>query len=156
LIIEALHQFHLDVPLVIIGKPTIYMNELLTIIQKYNMEKQVIFVHDVETVDLPAIYTMAEIFIYPSIFEGFGIPVLEALCSGTPVIASKGSCFEETGGLYSKYISPSDAEELGYTISQILSDTEMKNCMRKEGLIFSERFTDDKIANQLMKVYKSI
>jgi glycosyltransferase involved in cell wall biosynthesis len=71
-------------PLVVIGGKTDYLNEVKALVEKYKLTKSVQFLHNVETPDLPAIYNMAEIFIYPSIFEGFGIPILEALCSSTP------------------------------------------------------------------------
>jgi Glycosyltransferase len=156
LIIEAMYRSRLDIPLVVIGRPSDYMKDLKAMIQKNQMEKQVIFIHNAENEDLPAIYKSAEIFVYPSIFEGFGIPILEALCSGTPVISSTGSCFEETGGPFSKYINPYDADELGDVLSQILSDKASREYMKKEGLIFADNFTDNQIVQNLMKVYKSV
>jgi len=156
LIVEALHQKQLGIPLVIVGKPTSYVQEIRLLISKYQMEDQVLFIHDAETSDLPAIYALSEIFIYPSIFEGFGIPILEALCTGTPVISSTGSCFEETGGPFSLYINPESPEELGESISRVLSDSDLKNTMIKEGLAFSEKFSDQTIAQDLMDVYQSL
>jgi glycosyltransferase involved in cell wall biosynthesis len=156
LIVEALHRAKLNIPLVIIGKPTIYMNEIRALITKYKMEQQVLFIHDAITIDLPAIFSLSEIFIYPSFFEGFGIPILEALCVGVPVITSKGSCFEETGGLNSLYIDPFQADELGAAITSILSDKQSVQNMKKEGLLFSKRFSDTNIASNLMHVYQSL
>jgi len=156
IIVEALHRNKLDIPLVIIGKPTPYIDEIKALISKYQMEQQVTFIHHAETKDLPAIYTLAEIFIYPSVFEGFGIPILEALCTGTPVISSTGSCFEETGGILSRYINALDAGELGDAISQILNDSSLKENMKKEGLIFAEKFADQQVAQNLIEVYNSL
>jgi len=156
LIIEAMHRYRMDIPLVIVGKPTPYMTELNGLIQQYEMKKQVIFLHQVETEDLPAIYFLAEIMVYPSIFEGFGIPILEAIAMGTPVISSTGSCFEETGGPFSRYVNPQDADELGYVLTQLLSDKAGLSIMKKEGVSYSERFTDVRIAEQLIKLYKSL
>jgi glycosyltransferase involved in cell wall biosynthesis len=156
LIIEALFRKKLNIPLVILGKPTIYINELKSLISKYKMEQQVHFIHNAQTVDLPIIYSLSEIFIYPSIFEGFGIPILEALCTSTPVISSIGSCFEETGGFYSRYINPEDADDLGNAISQVLNDNSQRNIMKLKGIEFSNKFTDQKIAQNLMSVYQSI
>jgi glycosyltransferase involved in cell wall biosynthesis len=156
LIIEALYRFRLKIPLIIIGQTSPYLKELLSMIKKYRMEKQVFFIHSVDPADLPAIYSLAGLFIYPSIFEGFGIPILEALCSGIPVIASTGSCLEESGGPFSRYINPKDADELGEAMTHLLADDLAKERMIKEGLSFSEQFTDDKIASRLMHVYQSI
>jgi glycosyltransferase involved in cell wall biosynthesis len=156
LILEAMHRYRLDIPLVIIGKSTPYIKELQSLIHKYGLEKQVQFIHDAQTIDLPAIYSMAKVFVYPSIFEGFGIPILEALCTGTPVVSSTGSCFEETGGAYSRYVNPNDADELGSILSQLLSDEASLEKMKTEGLIYADKFTDEKIADQLMHLYLSL
>lgn len=156
LIIEAMHRYGIKIPLLIIGKSTPYINEIQSLIQKYSMEKQVKFIHHAETVDLPAIYSLAKIFVYPSIFEGFGIPILEALCSGTPVVSSKGSCFEETGGPNSKYVDPQNADELGEVLANLLSDNTALEQMSKDGLLFAAKFSEEHIAQELMKVYQSL
>ena len=156
LIIEALHRGHLEIPLVMIGRPTSYIKKIQKIITEYKMEKQVIFIHNAETNDLPAIYTLSDIFVYPSIFEGFGIPILEALCTGTPVISSKGSCFEETGGPYSIYVNPGSADELAESITKILNDKALSDTMKKEGSIFSAKFSDKNFAQKLMNIYQSV
>lgn len=156
IIVEALQSHNLDIPLVIVGKPTAYINEIQKLVAQYKLEEQVIFIHNAETLDLPAIYSLAEIFIYPSVFEGFGIPVLEALCVGVPVITSTGSCFEETGGLNSIYVNPLNASELGDAIVKVLSDKILKKTMIAEGLVFSEKFSDANIATRLNDLYQSI
>lgn len=156
LIVEALHRSKLSIPLVIVGKPTPYIDEIRALVTKYQLEDQVLFIHDAETIDLPIIYSLAEIFVYPSIFEGFGIPILEALCVGVPVITSKGSCFEETGGGESIYIDPFNAEELGSAIRTVLNNESLVKKMKTEGFNFSQRFNDKSIAENLMQVYRSL
>lgn len=153
LILEAMQLSKVKLHLLIVGKHTAYVAELKKRIIELELESQVTFLHNVETRDLPAIYNMAEIFIYPSIFEGFGIPILEALCTGTPVITSTGSCFEETGGAYSRYINPYDSKQLGSAINEIHNNDEMKLIMKAEGLKFAEKFTEKNIAKNLMDVY---
>ena len=105
---------------------------------------------------MAAIYQNAQMLIYPSIFEGFGIPILEALFSKTPVITSKDGCFTEAGGTFSKYINPLSVEQMKETILEILNSKELQEKMETEGLEHAQNFTDDKIANNLMKVYKSL
>jgi len=155
-IIEALYSQKIDIPLVIVGKPTDYIKELKSLICKYKMGSQVLFIHDADTPDLPAIYNMAEIFIYTSIFEGFGIPILEALNSGTPVISSTGSCFEETGGDRSCYVHPESPDELAHAIIGILNNKIVRREMIDEGLKYATKFNDVSIANELMNVYKKL
>ena len=156
LIVEALHRTNNDIPLIIVGKSTEYEKELRSLIAQYGMQQQVTILNNVATEDLPALYAMAEIFVYPSIFEGFGIPILEALTTGTPVITSAGSCFEETGGACSLYTDPNDADNLGALIKNLLSDEAMRTNMIVEGKKHALNFSDESIANNLMRVYKSL
>jgi len=155
-ILQAISQEKIDIPLVVVGRQTDYTKELLKLANELSISAQVQFLSQVETNDLPAIYQLAQLFIYPSIFEGFGIPILEALCSETPVITSVGSCFEETGGKYSLYVQPQNAEEIGASLLKVLSDSNLRETMKKEGLLYSEKFTDDKIAQNLMAVYQKL
>lgn len=152
-IIRALANDSIDIPLVVVGRKTDYIRELATLTDELKLTKQVIFLHNVETVDLPGMYQMARIFIYPSIFEGFGIPILEALCSETPVITSRGSCFEETGGEYSIYVNPTDAEEIANSIKLILYNVDLQKTMASNGIIHAGKFTDEKIAGNLSNLY---
>lgn len=152
-IIRALHLGKVDVPLVVIGGKTDYLHEIKTLIAHLKLRNQVLFLHHVETVDLPAIYKMSDIFIYPSIFEGFGIPILEALCVGTPVITSKGSCFSETGGSSSIYVDYNDPDEMSEQILRVLSDLNLREKMIRDGREHSLLFTDEKVAKKLFKVY---
>jgi glycosyltransferase involved in cell wall biosynthesis len=155
-ILNAISTQHIAAPLVVVGRQTEYSKELLNLAHTLKITSQVHFMHQVETIDLPAIYQMAQLFVYPSVFEGFGIPVLEALCSETPVITSRGGCFEETGGSYSKYVQPDSVEEIGDAIKLILGDSTLCETMRTKGLVHADYFTDDKIANRLMNCYKGI
>lgn len=155
-IFQAVCSQKIEVPLVVVGRETAYVQELSMMLETLGISKQVHFLHTVETVDLPAIYQMAQVFVYPSVFEGFGIPILEALCSETPVVTSTGSCFSEAGGAYSLYVDPQNSEEIGVSINKIIYDSNLQTIMKKEGLIQAEKFTDDKIAARLMACYKSI
>jgi len=155
-ILNAIYQEKIDIPLVVVGRQTEYTKELQKLSVKLNISNQILFRHEVETVDLPAIYQMAQLFIYPSIFEGFGIPILEALCSETPVITTSGSCFEEAGGAFSRYVESKDAQEIGVSLLKVLNDSNLQKTMKKEGVIHAEKFTDDKIAHHMMSVYKQL
>ena len=81
---------------------------------------------------MASIYQSAEIMIYPSFFEGFGIPILEALFSKTPVITSKGGCFTETGGPHSKYINPISCTDLKEAIIEIQNSVELQERMKEQ------------------------
>ena len=155
-IIHAICRGNLDIPLVAIGNKTAYTDEINTLTAQYKLEKQVSLLHNVDFADLPAIYAMSEIFIYPSVFEGFGIPILEALCTGTPVITSRGGCFAETGGKSSIYVDNDNADEMSNAIRRILSDASLRERMKTDGLAHAENFTDHKIALNLMNIYRKL
>jgi glycosyltransferase involved in cell wall biosynthesis len=124
-ILQALHQGNIDIPLVLAGKEKDYALNL----REYaaaNQLKQVYFLGQVSGEDLPALYQGAELFIYPSLFEGFGIPILEALNSGVPVITSRDGCFPEAGGPGSVYVDMQKPEELAAAIKQILDDKSLQ------------------------------
>jgi len=87
-----------NIPLLIAGRSTDYLKEINDYLKLNPAGDRIIFRHNIESADLPALYQSASLFVYPSVFEGFGIPILEALYSGVPVITSTGSCFAETGG----------------------------------------------------------
>ena len=154
-IVQALHIGSQDMPLIVIGRPTPYLEKVLQYIRKHSLQN-IIFLRDVPNDDLPGLYQMAKIFIYPSRFEGFGIPILEALCSHTPVITSTGSCFAEAGGKSSLYIDPDKPEELADAIHRVLDDTGLQNSMKSEGFKHAMHFTQDIIAENIMQVYLTL
>jgi glycosyltransferase involved in cell wall biosynthesis len=157
LIVEALHEGKIDQPLVIVGRPVgSWEQELQRRIQKMGLTDQVTILKDVTTFDLPAVYQQSSLFVYPSSYEGFGIPLLEALSSGVPVISSRGSCLEEAGGPGSIYIDHRDASALSFAIKSTLSDPQQKKKMIKEGFIHAEMFSDKSIADKVIEVYSSI
>lgn len=155
-IIQALGHHTIDLPLVVVGRKTKHSAELIQLSEKLNVKNQIIFLEQVETSELPAIYQLASIFIYPSVFEGFGIPILEALCSETPVITSTDSCFEETGGKHTLYINPNDTEEISEAIINVAGNSELQNLMKKEGLMHSLQFNDTSIAEKIIRVYNNL
>ncbi len=155
-VLQGLKQSKLDIPVVFVGKSTNYIKILQEYIRENKMEKQVIFRHNIPSVDLPAIYQAAKIFIYPSLFEGFGIPILEALNSGTPVITNKYGCFLEAGGDAAIYVNPNHPEEIGVSIHKIIESPQKAETMRQKGLEYAKIFSQEKIAKQLMDLYQSL
>jgi glycosyltransferase involved in cell wall biosynthesis len=147
---------NLEVPLIIIGGKTSYFNVLESYIKEHNLSNKVRFLENVSMPELSTIYQMASVFVYPSIFEGFGIPIIEALYSKTPVITSTGSCFSEAGGPNSIYVKPNDIETLSAKIELVLNDKKMANNMIEKGFNFVQRFNDDVIAKKYFSVYKSL
>lgn len=142
-----------DVFLVVVGRPTKYIEKVKAYLTANNLLHRVIFLHDVLFYQLPAIYRQAAVFVYPSRYEGFGIPVLEALNCGAPVIAATGSCLEEAGGPHSLYVDPDDAAGLTSAINKVMVDEVLRSKMIQEGLLHAAEFTDEKLSLQLNELY---
>jgi len=145
-----------EIPLVLIGKDTFYSEEIKAYISVNGLTRQVIFLKGISTEDLATIYSLAKIFVYPSKFEGFGIPIIEALYTKTPVITTKHGVFPEAGGPNSLYVDPENVYELSEVIQQVWMDTNLQQSMRESGYAYAQRFNDDVLAQQLMDLYLSI
>ena len=144
------------IPLVVVGRETRYAATLKHEAQKLGIAHQVHWLHQVSNEDLPALYQSALIFVFPSVYEGFGIPILEALCSKVPVITSSGSCFNETGGEAAMYVNTIEPEALSEAMINLCNDSTMRNRMIEEGIAHSLLFTEDKIADRWMNLYNSL
>lgn len=142
-----------DVPLVVVGKKKSYYNKVKDFLEKNKLENRVFFLENVSNDELPILYQLATIFIFPSIVEGFGIPILESLISKTPVITSQGSCFPEAGGPHSIYIDPKNADELSSQINTLLNSSEKRVEIAQKGYEYAKRFHPKVIASQLMEMY---
>lgn len=154
-LIKAVHSAKIDIPVVIIGRKTKYYQRIRKYIDN-NRLKNIHFLDTIGNEELPSIYQMADIFVYPSLFEGFGIPIIESLFSGTPVITSKGGCFHEAGGPGSIYIDSLDHEELAVAIEKVLTDSALRKQMIESGYHYSMNFKPEKTAEATMQVYKHL
>jgi glycosyltransferase involved in cell wall biosynthesis len=154
-VIKARHKGKLDIPLMVVGRSTPYFKEIQEYIAEHSL-KNITFLLEVPNEDLPGIYQMADAFIYPSRFEGFGIPILEALFSRTPVITSSGSCFDEVGGKSSMYVDPDDTDEMIHAILLVLEDEKLRTEMQERGYDHAQNFKEEIIADNLMEVYKKV
>jgi len=153
-IVKAIKDCPVD--LVLIGKETDYTKEIHDYIAKNNLENKVHFLKGISSKELAIIYQLASVFVYPSIFEGFGIPIIEALYSKTPVITTINGVFPEAGGPNSIYIEPYDVQKLSNEINNILSDDNLAHQMKEEGIKFVQKFNDDQISKEIMDVYLSL
>jgi glycosyltransferase involved in cell wall biosynthesis len=141
---------------VIVGRATTYKEKLDEAIQRYGLRSQVLFRHHIPFADFPAIYQGASVFLYPSRFEGFGIPIVEAMESGIPTITSTGSCFSEAGGPGTRYVAPDRADLLASELLTILRDEKLRDEMVRESATFLKRFQPAVIAAEMMNVYHSL
>ncbi len=156
LAVKALCSLPSYLHLVILGRRTPYTERIEAFVRTHHLEERVEIRSGVPFVDLPAIYRQAEAFVYPSRFEGFGIPVVEALHSGIPVVAATGSCLEEAGGPDSIYVDPDDAEALAGALERILGDAGLRRRMVSKGKEYVRRFSAGTQALQLVEIYRTL
>ena len=152
------------IPIVVIGRGKNYQKVVQNFIRENHLEKYFIFLSENAEANgnisfknsdhFPAIYQMSQALIYPSIFEGFGIPILEALCSGTPVLSSNASCLPEVGGDAAIYFNPADENELANAMLRMTTDENLRESMIKKGLQQAELFNEERTAYGVMEVYK--
>lgn len=156
LAVKAIAENNMDVQIVVCGRHTPYADEIMEYAVSKGIERRIHMHHNVGFDDLPAIYQMASVFVYTSIFEGFGIPILEAMNSQTPVITSEGGVFTETGGNACLYVNPLSIDDMYYTLRSLLSDSNLRTNMITRGLVHAQNFSEPKIATNLMAVYKEV
>ncbi|MCW0481535.1 glycosyltransferase family 4 protein [Gaoshiqia sediminis] len=152
--LRALDQGDIPVSLVVAGKPTRYMKSLRPLIRK--LGNRVIFLHNLTDAELSHLYQLAEATVYPSFFEGFGLPVAEAQACGCPVITSNISSLPEVGGEAALYINPAYPEEIAAAIRRILEDPSSKNEMKEKGRQNAERFQAKTYAQTLLNIYQNV
>ena len=154
-ILKALVNCNIDIPIVFVGSPTKYKELILCEIAEHNqLKNQVIFIENASNEELKELYQLAQLSVYPSIFEGFGIPVLESIAAGTPVITNKAGCFKEAGGEAAFYIDPNNSEEFGSAIKLLTENTEALNRLKLAATHHLENFKEAELAAQLMSIYK--
>lgn len=145
-----------EIPLVVVGRKTKYYQKIENFLKKNKMEKQVLFLEGVSIDELAAIYKLADIFVYPSFFEGFGIPVIEALFSKTVVVTSNTSCLPEAGGKDSVYINPDNDFDIRAKLKFLWENESERKRREEKGFEFVQKFNDEPIAKQLMNFYQKI
>ncbi|MBQ9232165.1 MAG: glycosyltransferase family 4 protein [Prevotella sp.] len=147
LAVEALQLLPSDLHLVAVGRQTDYAATL-------SKSNRLHLLSGVPDSDLAAIYATAEAFVYPSRYEGFGIPILEAIAAGLPVIACTGSCLEEAGGPSCLYVAPDDVEGMAAAILSVLRDTPDRDLRILQSQEYIQRFRGTDVAGQVLEVYR--
>ena len=155
----------LDIPLVVLGNGKKEKERVKRFMLDNGLANKIFFLNDLpqakhlaftSALDFPAIYQQAVALIYPSIFEGFGLPVLEALWSGLPVICSNTSSLPEAGGDAALYFSPADHELLADHMLNVASNEILTEELRSKGLKHAQQFDSKNYSSNIMDVYKSL
>ena len=154
--VESLLYIPADISLVIIGRPTPYTQKVMAYAQRHNLQHRVKVLHGVPDEHLPAIYSMAEVFVYPSVYEGFGIPIIEAIRCGLPVVGCSGSCLEEAGGPDNIYVAPGDVLGMANAIRRSLADADHRDERIQRSQAYIQRFAGIDVAGQVNQLYHQI
>lgn len=155
-IVQAMAQLpkNLDIPLVIIGEGKEYKQKVIDFVKENKLQNRVIFIDKMIYSELPEVYAAASLFLYPSEYEGFGIPVIEALFTKTPVITSDCSCLPEAAGKDSILIPPTSVEAIAHAIENLLTDTKLRNRVIHKGYQHAvDNFSSKKVTVDMYNCY---
>jgi glycosyltransferase involved in cell wall biosynthesis len=155
-VIEALKD--LDIKLVLAGnrKAHNFDKRIDETIGKNNLGDRVIFPGWIDEEDKPALYKLARCFVFPSLYEGFGIPIIEAMAAGTPVVSSDIPCLTEVGGEGALFADPKKPQEFAKKIREILSDKNLRDSLIKKGVEIAKSYTWQKNAEKTLGVYSGL
>lgn len=145
-----------DLQLVIIGKKGWQYEEILESPEKFGVEARVKFLENVDDQDLVVFYKNAKCFVLPSLYEGFGLPVLEAMQEGCPVIVSNVSSLPEAGGAACLYVDPEDPDDIADKIRKLLTDDNLRNELIAKGKKQVKKFSWEKTARETLKILREV
>jgi len=155
-LVKAMKFIDEEVTLVVIGRKTSYTSLIETYIKENNLTHSVKLMHHIPFRDFPSIYAAASAFVYPSVFEGFGIPILEALAVGTPVATSNLSSMPEVGGDAALYFNPYHIEDIADKINLLLNDQKVVAKLNENRKIQLEKFSVKNIAAKVNTIYSCL
>jgi glycosyltransferase involved in cell wall biosynthesis len=155
-VVKAIYYFNLDVNYLIAGRRTPYCDEIIAYAREHNISDRIFVREDISNSDLPIIYNMAEVFVYPSIYEGFGIPVIEAFNAGVAVITGDGGSTAEIGGSAAIQVDVLNPKNIGVAIRAVLESDELKNQLIADGRTRAKLFDGNTVCNNMMNFYNRL
>lgn len=145
-----------EIKLVFVGEKILGFEKIRNKIEKSGLEESIIFTGYVENYELSVIYRLSSVFVLPSLEEGFGLPILEAMASSVPVVASKSSSISEVAGDCALYFSPASSSELAEKIEAILENERLRMELKEKGRERVEAFSWNKCAEMTLEFYREI
>ena len=131
-------------------------SDIPELVKALGIEDRVKFAGYIDRADIAAVYSQAAVFVFPSLYEGFGLPILEAMGCGTPVITSNVSSMPEVAGNAAVLVSPTDAAELSAALESVLGDEGKRGEMRKKGFARVSSFSWERCAKETLEVYRKV
>jgi glycosyltransferase involved in cell wall biosynthesis len=155
-VVKAICLLNLDIKYLIAGRRTPYCDEILTYARENNISERIIVREDISNIDMPIVYNMAEVFVYPSIYEGFGIPVIEAFNAEVPVITANSGSTAEIGGKAAVKVDVNNPKDIGVAIMSILESSELRKQLIEDGKKRAELFDNRTVCNNILDFYKKL
>ena len=153
---EARRSGHITHRLVLAGQKAWRTDELHRTLRKKRLQQSVMLLGGIPEEDLPALYSGASCFVFPSLYEGFGLPPLEAMACGTPVITTRAGALPEVVGNAALTLSSGDTRELRIAVEKVAANQFLRNRLRAYGLERAKQFTWERTAQETVKVYKEV
>ncbi|MFW6121191.1 MAG: glycosyltransferase family 4 protein, partial [Petrotogales bacterium] len=145
-----------DIHLIKVGKGRYSYSKHYKLIKNLGLEKNITFIEHVNNLDLEGLYNLSELFVFPSLYEGFGLPPLEAMACGTPVVTSNTSSLPEVVGDAGIMVNPYDVDELAESMERVLESENLQEELIRKGLERAEQFSWERTAKETLKVYMDV
>lgn len=155
-LVEAFAEVKTERKLVLAGKEDPRYSEAHEVTKQLGLQDRVVFLGQVSEDDLPALYSGAALFVFPSLYEGFGLPLLEAMACGVPAISSSTSSLPEIAGQAAVMVDPLDLSQLARALERVLGDSNLRASMREEGLKQAAQFSWERTAKETLAVYRQV
>jgi glycosyltransferase involved in cell wall biosynthesis len=147
---------HVEHDLVLVGQAAFKGSAILETARSLGIEPFVKHTGYVAEADLVALYNAADVFVYPSLYEGFGLPVVEAMACGTPVITSNVTSLPEVAGTAALLVDPKSEDEIASALERVLGDAELRARLREAGKARAREFTWRRMADETVAVYRAL
>ncbi|MDX1630533.1 MAG: glycosyltransferase family 1 protein [Thermoanaerobaculia bacterium] len=145
-----------DAPLVCVGGKSEANLKIRQRAETLGISEKLKMLGHVASEALPAIYQGASLFLYPTLYEGFGLPVVEAMASGTPVITSNTSALQEIGEGYAELVDPLDVDAMGRAVARLMGDPERREALRERGMKRARDFSWGRTARETLEIYRDV
>ncbi|MBI3537600.1 MAG: glycosyltransferase family 4 protein, partial [Chloroflexi bacterium] len=154
--VRALNLRGLNQHLLVAGRKGWLYQDIFAHVKKVGMQDRVDFLDYVPDEDLPALMAACDAFVFPSLYEGFGLPPLEAMACGAPVIASNASALPEILGDAALYVNPTNTADIAIGIERVLSNRELRDELRAKGIAHARKYSWERAARETLAVYEQV
>jgi glycosyltransferase involved in cell wall biosynthesis len=145
-----------NLKLVVAGRMGWLYHDIFDTVKSLGLEEEVVFTGFVDDEDLPHLYRGAQLFVFPSLYEGFGLPILEAMASGVPVVTSNAASMTEVAGEAAMLVDPHDSQAIAEGMGQVLYEDRLRDVLIQKGLTRARHFTWESVAQKTLELYAAL